>query len=1107
LEFFEKEVRPILAKRCYSCHSATAKKIQGGLRLDSRAAALAGGDTGPAVVPKDLKESLLIDAIHWGDLYQMPPKTKLPEEEIATLTRWVELGAPWPEEQVAGARDANAFDLAGRKASHWCWQPIVDQPPPSVEHGAWVKSPIDQYILARLEAAGLTPNASAEKRTLIRRAYFDLIGLPPTPEQVAAFVQDESPQAFAKVVDELLASKHFGERWGRHWLDLVRYAESRGHEFDFDIPNAWQYRDYVIRALNADVPYDQFVTEHIAGDLLEQPRLNPDEGFNESVLGTGFWFLGEWVHSPVDIRKDECDRFDNMVDVFSKTFLAMTVSCARCHDHKFDAISQNDYYALFGYLQSSDYRQARFDAEHLNRPLAKQLTATDEAARREALALYRERLEPAFKELPNYLLAAHHVRSTDGAAVTPEAIRKAASESGLDADLLTAWLEYLDNARNQPDDLFRPLAMLLLSPGAPTAAQIAEQLGEVRRLATNQDNERRDSAAKAQIIIDYSRPQPGAWMTDGFAFGNGPSRTADLVLRTDGQLPLVVEVTKRGAAQRDLRWKGLSRVAGTQGESGNLARWEDVGQKLRTPTFEVTDDRIYYLVQGAGRAFAAVDSHRMLAGPLHGQTLKEWDTAVGAQWIAHDLSAYRGHRVHLEFSPRGDEELRVLMVTTGGPINPAQFSSAHAIASAVSEEASPNLQELCGLYADACQSALAEELSDPESAAQWRQWVVEHAELLISPPQREVLAKSLQALATKYKAQSTELAAQIKFSSRTAPAMWDGAGEDERLLVRGNHTTPRDIVPRHFLTAIAGEHPPHYAQGSGRLDLARLVLAENNPLTARVMANRVWQHLLGRAIAPSPDNFGVLGQAPTHPELLDHLAVQFRREGWSVKRLIRAIMLSNTYQMSSAPSDADRELDPQNLLWHRAEIKRLEAEAIRDEMLALSGRLNDRLYGPSVPVFLTRYMQGRGRPGSGPLDGDGRRSIYISIRRNFLSPMMLAFDAPSPFSTMGKRNVSNVPAQALTLMNDPFAVEQAKLWSQRVLANGSLPSPTDRIRRLYLEGFAREPSAEELLAAHEFLAQQATEYKLPPEAAARDERVWTDLCHVLMNVKEFIFIP
>lgn len=384
LEFFEKDVRPILVARCYECHSGKNAEPKGGLRVDSREALLKGGDTSPAIEPGNAKKSLLIDSINYGETYQMPKKSKMPDGEIAILTKWVDMGAPWPTgDKPAVDNTAKAFDLAARKASHWCWQPITNPPSPVVKNEAWPTDAIDRFILSKMEAQGFTPAAPAEKRTLIRRIYFDLIGLPPTPEKVGAFVDDTSPEAVAKVVDELLKSPRFGERWGRHWLDLMRYAESRGHEFDYNAPNAFQYRDYVIRALNEDVPYDQFVTEHIAGDIMEKPRLSKYPSpmwadgkgprFNESILGTGFWFLGEWIHSPVDIRKDEADRYDNMVDVFSKSFLGLTVSCARCHDHKFDAISQKDYYALFGYLQSSAYRLVRFDTMLEEERIAKEL--------------------------------------------------------------------------------------------------------------------------------------------------------------------------------------------------------------------------------------------------------------------------------------------------------------------------------------------------------------------------------------------------------------------------------------------------------------------------------------------------------------------------------------------------------------------------------------------------------------------------------------------------------------------------------------------------------------------------------------------------------------
>ena len=322
--------------------------------------------------------------------FEMPPEGKLAAAEIEAIERWVKMGAPWPDEAEPEAGELpDSFDLPSRQRAHWAWQPIADPDPPKVDEKDWVRNEIDRFVLAKLEANGLEPAPPVDRRGLVRRLYFDLIGLPPTPEELAEAMRGERDEAIANVVDRLLDSPHFGERWGRHWLDLVRYAESRGHEFDEDASNAFQYRDYVIRAFNADVPYDQFVREQIAGDLLEEPRRNSDDGFNESILGTGFWFLGEWVHSPVDIRKDESERFDNMIDVFSKTFLGVTVACARCHDHKFDAISTADYYALTGFLQSSDYRQVRFDSLEHNRKIAAALDSLDreyEAKLRPAIA-------------------------------------------------------------------------------------------------------------------------------------------------------------------------------------------------------------------------------------------------------------------------------------------------------------------------------------------------------------------------------------------------------------------------------------------------------------------------------------------------------------------------------------------------------------------------------------------------------------------------------------------------------------------------------------------------------------------------------------------------
>jgi len=1144
IEFFEKEIRPLLARRCFECHGPDAERLEGGLLMNSRAALLEGGDTGPAVVPGEPKGSLLIDAINYGDLYEMPPKGKMPAEEIALLTRWVEMGAPWPSGAESGPDPREKFDLQARKESHWAWQPIADPAPPEVKHKDWPLDSIDHFILARLEKEGLRPNPPADARTLARRLYFDLIGLPPTEEQVAEFLLDcqidpaqpsngqstiRVPQsAIEGLVDELLASPHFGERWGRHWLDLVRYAESRGHEFDYHAPNAWEYRDYVIRALNADVPYDQFVVEHIAGDLLEQPRRHPEKGFNESIIATGFWHLGEWVHSPVDIRKDECDRLDNQIDVFGKAFLGMTIACARCHDHKFDAISQRDYYALAGYVQSSAYRLARFETLEHNRRIAEQLrdlrkTSGDELARLTSAAQ-----QPVLEQLDQYLLVAREAIAAsrkgkrDGAALR----RALAERHQLDADILSAWIDHLAAAKDDADDPLHLWARLALDSNqgqthlAQHAAAAVRKLGE---RAGSHDSTIDD----ANVIIDYSNCPPQQWMTDGVAFGLSPTGVGQPLLSTRAEQPLT-GIARYGAARRDLLFKDLKLAPGSMNDQGKLANWQRAGQSVRTPTFTVEDGPVHYLVSGAGRAMAVVDSHRMVNGPLHGQVLFQWNDGGDGRprWVTQNLSRYVGHRAHVEFSPRDDAPMEVLMVAQGPrppevPLN----TGGKLLHDALSGADLQSLPSIAGAYLKVF-SDVSRALGEigaagvPPDRAALADWMVKHPQLFIASDGEN--HEELREAGARFVEEQAEVAGKIKNESRVAMAMWDGSAENERLLIRGNHSTPGDPVPRRFLTALGGkaeEHAPpargngdvHSGEGgsgeggSGRLELARQVVDPANPLTARVMANRVWHHLTGRGIVLSCDNFGVLGHEPTHPQLLDHLATRFVREGWSIKRLIKAVVLSRTYQMSSRPSDAGQRIDPANKLLHRMRIRRLEGEALRDAMLAVSGRLDEKMHGPPVPVHLTPFMTGRGRPGQGPLDGHGRRSIYISVRRNFLSPMMLAFDVPQPASATGRRTVSNVPAQALILMNDPFVVQQAEQWAKRLLAEQDR-SAAERIETMYVQAFARPPTADETTAALAFLKEQAARYGLSEEQATTSPQAWADLCHVMFNVKEFIFI-
>jgi cytochrome c553 len=1081
VEFFEKKVRPVLVQHCYKCHSTQSKKLRGGLRLDSREALLAGGDNGPSLVPGKPDQSRLIEAVSYKNVeLQMPPRGKLPDAALADLTAWVQRGAPWPRQKTttsAGPRKAG-FDLAQRKSDHWAWRSIRVPGVPAVRNAGWPRDAIDRFILARLEDKGLSPAPAADRRTLLRRLYFDLIGLPPTPEEIDAFLHDTSADAVEKVVDRLLGSAHFGERWGRHWLDLVRYGETRGHEFDYLIPNAYQYRDYVIRALSADVPYNQFVLEHVAGDLLPKPRLHPEHGSNESILGTGFWFLGEEVHSPVDIRQDQADRFDNKVDVLSKAFLGLTVACARCHDHKFDAISTKDYYALFGFLQSSHYRLARFDSMEHNRRIAAELIELRRKGRASIQKALAGSLRPGVERMGDYLLAAREVIRTEMES-SPRRREDIVRARKLDTALLDRWMTYLQTAARDEHDPLHAWAK---------DAQRSAKPAEVR------------AEKGPQLIIDYAQCKPGDWLTDGFAFGPGPVRPGELQIHGDPAKP-ALHFNERGAAVKDSTWDVLKLTPGAENDPGALGGALRAGRTLRTPTFPLTTGKVFYLVKGSGFVYAAVGSHVMIAGPLHGHLVRAVNNGERFQWIAHDLSAYQGQRVHLEFTPTGSGEFAVAQVVQG--VNPPPLAHrpssllSRAVADAASVEAlAAGYQRL---FLDTVNKLADDGIAGaPEASdrARLANWLVEHAALFGAA---DAGAEEARAFLTE----QAKLQARIQRDSRLCVAMIDGSPENEHVFIRGSHKAPGEVVPRRFLEALAPNaalQTPH--SGSGRLALARQMIDPAvDPFLPRVMVNRVWHHLFGRGIVASTDNFGVLGERPTHPELLDHLADRFVKEGWSVKKLIRALVLSSTYRMASQPDAAADRADPDDLLLHRMRMRRLEGEAIRDAMLVISGRFTDRLYGPPVPVHLTAFQDGRGRPASGPLDGDGRRSLYLSVRRNFLSPFLLAFDTPSPFSTVGRRTVSNVPAQSLILLNDPFVHGQAQLWARRVLAHPG--SPRDRIVRMYESAFARSPTEAELTACLAFLGRSRPG---GPAASPGDPGAWTDLAHVLFNVKEFIFL-
>ena len=923
VEFFEKSVRPLLHEQCHSCHGAAKQK--GNLRLDSREAMLRGGDSGPAVVVGHPEKSLIVRAIGYqDDNLRMPPRSKLAAGQIAALRHWIENGLAWPEAATTSSKAAVAtFDLQER-SRHWCWQPLQTSSAPLLPDANGGNA-IDAFLRAKQRSAGIMHVPAADRSMLLRRVTFDLIGLPPTPEEIAAFQSDDRPGAFERVVDRLLASPHYGERWGRHWLDLVRFAETMGHEFDTDIPEAYRYRDYVIRAFNADVPYDQMVLEHVAGDLLPTPRIDPVDGANASIEATAFWSLGEGKHSPVDVRAEEAQRLDNQVDVFSKAFLGLTVSCARCHDHKFDAITTADYYALTSYLLSSHQQMAFVDPPEIFVPGLARLKALQDR------------------------------------------------------------LRSLSKLKDKPVD----------------SSSFSLPTGVTR-------------------FDDFAKAGFAHWYVSGMAFGSGPTNSATPVLHVNDQAKLVLVLP--GVVHSGLLGDHLEGA-------------------LRSESFTIANKFIWFHVGGkGGQVSLIIDGFQKIQDPIYGGLRFTTNTGETRVWRAMDVSMWQGHRAYIDLADDGPGYLTIDAIAVG--------------------DKPPG---------------------DPMARA--------------APP-IELPAELLKELTAAKK----EAEKSLPRPSRL-PALEDATPWPAHINIRGNPNSFGATAPARFLEVFTGR-PDAQASCGGRLDLARQMLTHGRALLSRVMVNRLWKEHFGEGLVRTPDNFGRLGEPPSDPELLDYLASEFIRGGWSIKHMHRLMLLSEAYQQANEPAPVTLVKDPQNRLVSYQPIRRLEAECIRDAILGVSGRLDNRLYGPSVAPFLNPHMAGRGRPGSsGPLDGAGRRSIYVNVRRNFLSPLLVAFDYPVPFTTMGRRMSSNVPAQALIMLNDPFVVGQAKVWADRVL-QGPARNPSERISQLYLEAFGRPATPQEIDAANAFVNPLSDSDRL----ADQHDR-WADFCHVLLNVKEFIFVP
>ncbi|MDA0838698.1 MAG: DUF1549 domain-containing protein [Planctomycetota bacterium] len=903
-EFFENQVRPLFSRHCYKCHSTQAKKVKGKLYLDSHAAAIKGGESGPALVPGNPEESLLIKAVQYQEeSLEMPPNAKLTEAEIDALVKWVKMGAPWPkadrEELVI---EEQPYDWEKFRREHWSFKPIQKPALPSSQEFAGEKNPIDMFIFERLKKAGLKASPPASRRTLIRRAYFDLIGLPPPPEAVDTFLKDSSPGAFSNVIDELLNSPHYGERWGRHWLDVARYSDGLGGFLDNGaLPQAWQFRDWVVRSLNRDMPYDEFVREQIAGDLLEKP---------DSKIGPGFFAVGPTYSSdggdPEAKSQAEAETLADRVDTLSRAFLAMTVQCARCHDHKFDPITTKDYYALAGIFRNTAV---------VDLPLAS----------KEVVARYNE--------------AQIAIKAKD--------------------TKIKQWIS--DREQAMQDDVQRNVSGYLLGH---------------RKFLAN---------LKAEIPIT----NPEEWA------------------RKNGLVDIVFK-----------RWHELLQKTGDELKKLPGNHWENRIYREIAPWFSlpIVDDSNSEDAQVLGEAENPADD--VAVGPV-----------IDASKSQGDNKPETPKQIALAFQKRLTDILA----------SPENRKTNKALLDA--------LDKICDFKGQAEKLATEEEKNE------------------------------IAALKMELEALQKESPPRYP----TAHGLADRGTADMHVGIRGDIRIKGEIAPRRFLQIVVGEKPVYFKKGSGRLELADAVVDKNNPLTARVMVNRIWLNHFGKALVRTPSNFGILGEKPTHPKLLDWLAATFIESGWSMKTMHKLIMTSAAWQMSSSHDETNFGIDGDNRLIWRMNPRRLDVESWRDSLLAVTGELDETLGGaPSNNIL-----------------GDRRRTIYTIISRNgdkFSSDEFLRlFDFPDPRSTSARRVTSIVPQQYLFMMNSEFMLQRAKAFSEKLQKDA--PDAAGWVERAYSILYNRRPSEKESEIGSAFLSAQKT-----------GEQKIENFSQFLMSAHEFMYV-
>jgi hypothetical protein len=917
-DFFENKVRPILAENCYDCHTAAE---MGGLRVDSRERLLLGGKSGPALMPGDPEKSLLIQAVRQSGDLKMPKGGKLKPAEIQTLADWVKMGAPWPEAKTAVQTSAVKL-ITPEQRAFWSFQPLNDPAIPAVKEKSWAKTNIDHFVLAKLEAKGMKPVGPADRRALIRRVTLDLTGLPPTPEEVEAFVSDKTPTAYEKVIDRLLASPRYGERWGRHWLDVVRYAEDDVRGLDpkdrgyMPFQGAYVYRDWVIQAFNNDLSYDRFIKAQLAGDLLDAQQRD------KAVPGTAMLGGGPWWWDQAEPVQGRADERNERIDMVTRGMLGLTVACARCHDHKYDPISQKDYYSLAAVFLNTTYHEYPATSPTEMAVWEKQQKVIDD--KEEVLDSFMERQSDLYAEMlaqktSKYLVAAWQVTGEP-----KKMVAEAAVDQKVDPEMLERWIKFLA----------RP-------------------------------------------------PKHYSYLRD---------------------------------------WQDMVKSGGTLEQAQFLA------------------DNFQNLVLAVAVEAAALKEENDIIKAKAGVRKKPRRDSYPNEFETND-----------QFCPGCDLELKTMPI------------------------------ERTNLYLDVYKA-------DQESENDQK-------------PDPGLLSLQDWALERHFSAEVTEHVAALRseidaLKKAQAPYPFlHGVGDTKTMQtmhvnVRGNPHAPGDPVPERFLSVLSPPDPKPFSNGSGRLELANAVVA--SPIAARVIVNRVWKWHFGSGIVDTPDNFGKMGDPPSDPELLDYLATSFVKNGMSIKKLHREILLSSVYQLRTEWSADNAEKDGANRLYWRANRQRLDAEAIRDSLLFVSGDLD---------------LKKTGGPSTDFGDDNFRRTVYCKISRYRLDNFLQVFDYPNPSFTAEQRFTTIVPLQRLYFMNSSFVYKQAEAFAKRVYdeAPGSeQASDTARIQKAYRILFGRAPNDAETKAGLDFL--QAHPETPGDQVAGQPATAWSQYARVLLSSNEFEFV-